>query len=119
VVWPGREKEAFDQEWYSETDHRKWTFSGLVYAYVCFDLVLEGWLDRPPAATEAEREYLSQFPRLRSLIDECEAAAQADHNLEVSTRIPQLRSFFELYEDAIRLLIDKESSHPRDPRRSK
>ena len=37
-----------DQAWVSASDGRTWTFSDFIYAFICFDIVLDGLLKAPP-----------------------------------------------------------------------
>jgi hypothetical protein len=101
IQWPEGKREAVDQVWISELDRRRWTFAGFVYAYICFDLILDGWLERPPFLTNCEREDLAKMPRLYGLLDECEQAAQAEDNLTIIGMLRQVREFLNAWEAAI------------------
>jgi len=101
----GCELDDIDQEWQSEIDNRRWTFSGFVYSYVCFDLVLRGWLDRPPQLAEDEVGVFDHVARLRSLLTECQEAAARDRNHPVLEMIPMVFRFLDLWEEAVRLRI--------------
>jgi hypothetical protein len=74
------------------------TFSGFVYAYLCFDLVLDSWLEEP-----ANRERLSRdrLPRMRALLDECQNAAVADGNHKVIEMLNQVRAYLDLWDDVL------------------
>lgn len=108
IPWPGREEEAVDQQWQSSVDGRTWLFSGFIYSFVCFDLVLSEWLDHPPHVTESESATLKKLPELRALLDECQAAADRDKNHQVLAMIPVVRRFFSLWEQSIRLRIEQD-----------
>lgn len=99
VAWPGRE--AVDQQWNSEIDGRRHTFSGFVYQYLCFDLVLEPWLERPLVLTEYERQIQEGLPRLRGLLEECERAADAEQNHKIIEMLNQVRGYLNLWDEAI------------------
>lgn len=103
IPWPGREAEAFDQEFNSSTDLQRWTFSGWVYAHVCFSLVLTEWLTHPPQITESERQLLLEhLPRIRGLLIDCRAAAERDNNPRVLKLLPVADDFIEAWDLSIR-----------------
>jgi hypothetical protein len=98
---PWRDREAIDQEWNSEIEGRRKTFSGFVYEHICFDLVLEPWLARPPVMTDYEKWIQGRLPRLRGLLDECERAAKADQNPKIIEMVNQVRGYLDLWDEAI------------------
>ncbi|HUE71077.1 MAG TPA: hypothetical protein VMP01_09325 [Pirellulaceae bacterium] len=108
IPWPGREDAAVDQEWHSSLDGHSWRFSGFVYSFVCFDLILNEWIDHPPHVTESEKATLTKLPDLHGLLDECQAAALRDANAPVLEMIPIVRRFFSLWEKSIRLRIEQD-----------
>ena len=107
IQWIGREHEAVDQAWWSQTDGRKWLLSSFLYSYISVSrpAELEGWLSEAPdgQVVESERRFLDELPRLRLLIGECERAAAAEGNQQVLDMIPLVREVFACYEQAIRL----------------
>jgi hypothetical protein len=109
IPWLDREDEAFDQEWMSCIDKRLWTFSGFIYSYVCFNLVLNEWINRPKFITPDEHYVLTNIPRLRSLLNECLAAAQAENNTRIIAILPKATAFIDEWECSIlhRLKEDK------------
>jgi hypothetical protein len=58
--------------------------------------------------TTSEEAALSQFPKVRGLLDECEAAARAQANAPVLEMIPRVRRFFALWERAIRFRLEQD-----------
>lgn len=104
----GCELDDIDQEWQSEIDNRRWTFSGLIYSYVCFDLVLYGWLDRPSHLAKDELGLFDHVARLRALLDECHEAATGTNNFPVLEMIPLVIRFLDFWEEAVRLRIQED-----------
>jgi hypothetical protein len=103
IPWPGRE--CVDQEWDSEIAGRHMTFSGFMYEHLCFDLVLESWLERP---SDRERMVRDRLPRLRGLLDECQRAATADQNHKLIEMVNQVRGYLDLWDEAINCRIREE-----------
>ncbi len=48
-----------------------------------------------------EEDFLQELPRLRTLLDECEAAAKVDANDRVLPLISKAREFLDAYEHSI------------------
>ena len=99
--WPDSPDEPIDQEWFSTLDQRTWTFSGFAYAFISFDLVLDGWINGQNHLQPFERDFLQELPRLRKLLDECEFSAECDSNGRVMTLIHKAREFFDAFEESI------------------
>lgn len=106
IAWPGKESEAFDQEWYSEIDGRVLRFSAFAYQYISYDLVLDGWIERSPTLTGSESRILEHAARLRALMDECERAAKKDENHQVLQRVPIVREWIDALESAVLHRVD-------------
>jgi hypothetical protein len=106
IAWPGKESEAFDQEWYSEIDGRVLRFSSFAYQYISYDLVLDGWIERSPTLTGSECGILGHAARLRALMDECELAAKTDQNHQVLQRVPIVREWIDALESAVLHRVD-------------
>ena len=83
IAWPEDPESAVDQTWYSQISQRARTFSGIVYEFLCFDLILVEWIERPPFVTREEKALLNQLDLMEALIGECRAAAEADGNFRV------------------------------------
>lgn len=94
-----------DQEWYSPSERRTWTFSGFAYAYLAFDIVLDGWLDNSPHLTASEDGALRGLPHASQLLDECESACVREGNDEVRRMVGMVRQLFVLWEECIRARI--------------
>jgi hypothetical protein len=105
IAWPGKESEAIDQSWLSSLDGRQWTFSGFVYGFVCFDLVLHGWLDRPPHLAADERAALEGIPKMRSLLAECRAACVQESNFPAFPLIDQVERLPTAWEHSVQFRI--------------
>lgn len=102
IAWPGREDDAFDQQWQSPVEKGRWTFSGLIYMFVCFQLVLTEWLTHPPEMTGNEHELLTKhLPRARARTAECRAAAERDDNTRVIDMLPLLEAFLDAWQASI------------------
>ncbi len=108
IPWPGKEADAFDQTWFSDVDQRRWSFSSFAYAYISFDLVLDGWIDRPNSLTMGERKALAEFPRMRTLINECQSAAENDKNRRVLDLLPVIRSWLDTWQECIGSRIEED-----------
>jgi hypothetical protein len=80
---------GIDQRWYSPSDARDRTFSELMYAFVSFDIVLDGWRSAAAGLTDLERASERRFRRLRQLLVECDAAARTEGNLRIVEMVRQ------------------------------
>ena len=115
IPWPGHEDEAVDQVWTSETLGAGFSFSGFIYAYVCFHPILHEWLERPTEVTEDEKTLITKkLPMLRSLLAECEEAAQADANQRVLAMTEYVRVFLAAWEKCVRCRIDEDGLQQPD-----
>lgn len=89
-----------DQAWTSASDGRVWTFSGFIYAFICFDIELDGFLQSAPNLTPSEIAASRELPRLRSMMDECASAARHSGNdeiLELTDQVLEMLSLWEQY----------------------
>jgi hypothetical protein len=103
IPWPESWPDGVEQEWDSVVEGRRCSFSDFMHANICFDVVLDGWLQRPNSLTPEETCRLNEsLPFLRSLLSECEVAAMKDNNSKVIVIIGQIKSAFDLWEEAIR-----------------
>jgi hypothetical protein len=101
IRWPNMSEDPVEQRWFSQIDQRILTFSGFTYAFISFDLVLDGWLLNSTVPDACEIEFLSRVGRLRSLLAECEHAANEARNYRVIPLIEKVRRFFNAYEESI------------------
>jgi hypothetical protein len=90
-----------DQAWYSETDNRMRTFSGFAYEFLSFDIVLDEWMTNPPYVTDSEKAWLARIHYMRTLLAECENAAEGDRNGPVLTMIKQVQELLGLWKECI------------------
>jgi hypothetical protein len=89
-----------DQAWTSASDGRVWTFSGFIYSYICFDIELDGFLQRVPNLTPSEVEAARELPRFRLMMNECAEAARQSGNseiLELTDRVLEMLTLWEEY----------------------
>jgi hypothetical protein len=89
-----------DQAWTSASDGRVWTFSGFVYAFICFDIELDGFLQSASSLTPSEVGAVRKLPVLRSMMNECaEAARQGGNNeiLELTGQVLEMLDRWEAY----------------------
>ena len=94
----GDRGDPIDQEWMSSTDGRRWTFSGFVYAVICFDIVLGGFLENAAYLTESEVCAADQLPTLRLMMQECAAAARQNSNQQIVGMIHQVQEMLNLWD---------------------
>jgi hypothetical protein len=87
-----------DQAWTSSSDGRVWTFSGFIYAFICFDIELDGFLKNARSLTESETTAARQLPLLRSMMNECAEAARQSGNTEILELTDQVREMLGLWE---------------------
>ena len=88
-----------DQAWQSAIDGRTWTFSGFIYAVICFDIVLDGFLENAPGLTESEVCAADQLPELRLMMEECAAAARQCNNDEIVEMTQEVQEMLNLWEE--------------------
>lgn len=112
IPWPEREREAVDQTWNSTIRGRQCTFSGFIYEFVCFDLILDEWLTHPSIVTPGERAVFERVPQLLGLLDECRAAAVAEDNTPVLEMLPKARAFVTEWEASVRRRIEEDNLPP-------
>ncbi|HEX3654794.1 MAG TPA: hypothetical protein VHV55_03260 [Pirellulales bacterium] len=87
-----------DQSWCSTTDGKLWKFSSFVYSFLCFDILLDGFLENAPHLTASELGAAAEIPRLRALMHECAAAAERDRNEEILTLTDQVLRMLSLWD---------------------
>lgn len=75
---------AVDVEWFSELEGKRMSLSGVVYSYICFDLVLEPSL-------QIDTHGLNQLDRLETLLSECKPAC--GDNEAVLAMVQQLQRY--------------------------
>lgn len=88
-----------EHEWFSSIDGRTWTFSGFVYAFLCFDIVLDGFLENSPVLTEAEKSTIEEIPRLRAMMDECIKSVRDSGYPEILKLANQVMTMLSLWEE--------------------
>ncbi len=101
---------SIDHAWISSTDGRVWRFSGFAYAFLSFDIVLDGFLENAPYLTSSETWAAERLPLLRTMMNECaQAARQGGNNeiLELTDEVQQMLSLWEEYLDYRRQVIAK------------
>jgi hypothetical protein len=98
--WTG--EVPIEQEWFSETDGRHWTFSGFAYSFLAIDVELDGYLANASQVIEEERFVIGCLPRLRTLMGECAVAARTADNQPVLQLVDLVVTMLDLWERAIR-----------------
>ena len=88
-----------EQEWKSATDGRVWTFSGFIYAFICFDIELDGFLQNAGNLTPSEIAAARELPRLRSMMNECAEAARQSGNGEILELTDQVLEMLSLWKE--------------------
>ena len=91
-------RRPIDQEWKSASDGRTWTFSGFAYAFLSFDIVLDGFLTNAASLMPSEVWAAERLPLLRSMVNECAQAARQDGNSEILELTDQVRGMLDLWE---------------------
>jgi hypothetical protein len=86
-----------EQEWKSSADGRVWTFSGFIYAFICFDIELDGFLQNAPELTSSETAAAQELPVMRSMMNECADAARQSGNNEIVELTDQVLEMFGLW----------------------
>jgi hypothetical protein len=102
LSWPGLDQVSIDQEWQAVATQGRWTFSGLAYAFVSFELILHGWLEHPPTIAPDEAGFLEKSPLIRALLAECKSAAQKCRNEPILPLIEQVGNFVDIWENSVR-----------------
>ena len=101
-----------DQAWTSSSDGRVWTFSGFIYAFICFDIELDGFLTNARSLTESETTAARQLPLLRSMMSECVEAARQSGNTEILELTDQVLEMFSLWEQYLNFRKEMISQAP-------
>jgi hypothetical protein len=102
-----------DQAWTSASDGRVWTFSGFIYAFICFDIELDGFLHDVPYLTPSEIAAARELPRLRSMMNECAEAGRQSGNSEILELTDQVLEMLSLWEQYLSFR-EKMISHAHD-----
>jgi hypothetical protein len=96
ISWNGNPE--IDQEWYSSTDERVRRFSEIMYGFVSYDIVLDGWLTDAPKLTYLEERADQKWKHLRLLLSECGETARAEGNAAVLAMVDQVRGMVDLWD---------------------
>ncbi len=94
-------QKPIDQQWSSLTDGRTWTFSGFAYAFLAFDIELDGFLQSAPYLTPSETDAAQHLPLLRLMMHECAQAARQSGNSEILELTDQVLQMFNLWDEYI------------------
>jgi hypothetical protein len=87
-----------DQEWWSASEGKVWTFSEFAYKALSFDIELDGLLKDSHFLTESETVAANQLPRYRTLMNECAEAAGQEGNSEVVEMTDQVKEMLNLWD---------------------
>lgn len=95
IAWPNQT--PVEQEWFSTTEKRSFSFSSLIYSFICFSPDYRGWKeDAPPESLrDVDRGAIEQLRRIIAIINECKAAATKDKNHEILNLLPFVENYFE------------------------
>ena len=107
-----KDGKSIEQEWKSPSEGRVWTFSDFAYAFLSFDIELDGFLQSTPQLTESEIEAVMQLPRMRTLTHECAEAARQSGNheiLELTDEVLRMLNLWEEYLAYRREMISRQS----------
>lgn len=107
IDWPQHGIVGVDQSWFSSIDSKEWRFSSFAYAYISYDLYLDGWVESAPEATEAELGFLEDVPTMRTLLGEFEQAARAEKNANILPMLSKAREFVDALRGAIVYRLDR------------
>jgi hypothetical protein len=110
------DQEPIDQEWQAVATQGRWTFSALAYAFVSFELVLHGWLERPPTIADDEAGFLEKSPLMRALLAECQLAAQKSRNEPILPLIQQVGDFIDIWENSVRCRLREDQIEMEESR---
>lgn len=107
IPWPNQS--PIDQEWYSQTEQRKFRFSGLIYQFISYTPDYRSWTETsPPKELDAEDQgFIKQLPRVLSIVAECKAAAQNDQNHEILNLIPFVDDYYEAASRCIMSIVEQ------------
>ncbi len=107
IAWPNQT--PLEQEWFSMTEQRKYTFSGLIYGFICFDPDYRGWTETAPPESlrDEDRGAIEQLPRIVAIINECKAAATQDRNFEILKLLPFVDDYLEALGRCIMSIIEQ------------
>lgn len=95
IAWP--KQQPIEQEWFSITEQRKFTFSGLIYGFICFNADYQGWTQTAPPERLRDEDHwaIKQLPRMIALVNECKAAATKNKNAEILKLCPFVEAYLE------------------------
>ena len=74
-----------------------------MYAFLCLDVRLDGFLEHLPYPTESEVFAASRFSLLRAYMSECEQAVRQSGNSEILERTHSVVRMLGLWENYLRL----------------
>lgn len=103
IDWPKLDIVGVDQAWLSDAYSKDWRFSDFAYQFISYDLVLDGWIESAPEATEAELGFMEEVPKMRTLLNECENASREEGNASIYPLIAKAQEFINAMEAAILL----------------
>jgi hypothetical protein len=90
--------DPIDQEWWSASEGKNWTFSEFAYKALSFTIELDGLLNNADFLTESETVAARQLPRYRTLMNECAEAAQREGNSEIVEMTDQVKEMLNLWD---------------------
>ncbi len=86
----GKEIDGVDQEWFSETDMRTHKFSSFAYAWLSFDIELDGWPCEASELTDSEEGAPNAIPRMARLMAVSKSADLSENTSEREAMLKEL-----------------------------
>lgn len=97
IEWDDRK--PIDQEWQSAIDGRRWKFSGFAYAFISYNILMDGFLQNAPFPVGSEIWAMERMPLLRSMTNECAQAARLDGNTEILELTDEVLDMLHLWDE--------------------
>ena len=98
------ESDLVDQRFVTP-DGQLTSFNTFVYEFLCFDVVLDGWLGNLPVITASESRQLAALPTMRAMMKCCQNAALRDGNSAILPHVERVFILLDLWEECIRARI--------------
>lgn len=95
IPWPNRPR--IEQDFFSQTMGRPFSFSSYAYIHLCFDPDYRGWTQAapPPKFSDSDRDSVFRLRNELAILAECHEAAVHDNNLQMLEILPFVLDFLE------------------------
>ncbi len=97
----GRELDGFDQQFWSDSEKRPFSFSGFAYSYLAVTIILTDWLNDTPYPSESDTIGLKELTRYSCLLNECKVAATQAQNAPILEMIAEVEKLIMLWRECI------------------